>query len=788
MTETNDNSGSDKAGANRRLRMQLRGAVQGVGFRPFVYRLAHELALAGWVSNTGEGLHIEAEGAPNALKEFLTRLEREKPPRSHIQSLESSWLEAKGFAGFKIIQSTTDTKSAVVVPDIATCDECLRELFDPANRRYRYPFTNCTNCGPRYSIVESVPYDRSNTTMKRFALCPACLAEYSDPENRRFHAQPNACPDCGPHIELWDSTGRTLASREAALNSAVNAVQSGKILAIKGLGGFQLLVDARNPEGVMRLRERKRREEKPFALMFPSIGLAGECCEISEAEGRLLMSAESPIVLLRRKKQTLSVIASAVAPGNPNLGIMLPYTPLHHLLMAALDIPVVATSGNVSDEPICTDEREALVRLQGIADQWLVHNRPIARQVDDSVARIVLDRETILRRARGYAPLPIPLKKKLPAVLAVGAHLKNSVAMGIGDQAILSQHIGDLETVPAAEAFVETVGSLKRIYGFEPVRIACDLHPDYESTRFARQSGLPVTTVQHHYAHILSCMAENELEAPVLGVAWDGTGYGPDGTIWGGEFLNIKPNTFQRLATFRPFRLPGGDKAVKEPRRAALGVLFEAVGEKVFSMRDLPAVRAFEPGELEALRGMLVRGVNSPWTTSAGRLFDAVASLTGLRQRMTFEGQAAMELEFALVGYEKAGHYPLQICAAGVADSSENPGLEQGAGKPKASFFIDWEPMLWAILEDVRARVPAGAVSARFHNTLAEAIVTACQMIGQERVVLSGGCFQNQYLTARTVERLISAGFKPFWHQRVPANDGGIALGQLMASAQAGPQ
>jgi hydrogenase maturation protein HypF len=776
-------SGSEEAGANQRLRVSLRGAVQGVGFRPFVYRLAGELKLTGCVNNTGEGVHVEVEGPLEALKQFLSRLEREKPPQSHIQSLESSWLEAKGWVGFTIMESQIRSKSAVVVPDIATCEECRQEIVDPANRRYRYPFTNCTHCGPRYSIVESVPYDRANTTMKRFGMCPACLAEYHDPANRRFHAQPNACPDCGPHIELWDADGRTLESKEAALKAGVEAVRSGNILAMKGLGGFQLLADARNQEAIMRLRERKRREEKPFAAMFPSMEQAGLCCEISELEARLLASAEAPIVLLRRKKEPGLAVAAAVAPGNPNLGVMLPYTPLHHLLMAALDFPVVATSGNISDEPICTDEKEALARLCGIADVWLVHNRPIARQVDDSVARVVMGREMIQRRARGYAPMPIPLGKGLPAILAVGAHLKNSVAIAMGNQAFLSQHIGDLETTAATESFTETIRSLKSIYEFEPVRIACDLHPDYESTRYAQQSGLPIVSVQHHYAHVLSCMAENELEAPVLGVAWDGTGYGPDGTIWGGEFLNIKPKTYQRLATFRPFGLPGGDKAVREPRRAALGILYEVFGDKLFAMRDLPTVKAFESGELDVMRAMLSKRVNTPMTTSAGRLFDVVASMTALRQRMSFEGQAAMELEYALAGYENAGLYPLRITRLAMPGEPDEQGQSIDISKPQASFFIDWEPMLWAILEDVRARVPVGAVSARFHNTLAEGVVAACKLIGQERVVLTGGCFQNRYLTERTVERLISAGFKPFWHQRVPANDGGIALGQLMAAA-----
>ena len=582
--------------------------MQGVGFRPFVFRLAEELKLAGWVNNSPQGVFIEVEGPRATLENFLLRLETEKPPRSFIQSLESSWLDAVGFKKFEIRESETGGgKTALVMPDIATCPDCLREIFDPKNRRHRYPFTNCTNCGPRFSIIESLPYDRANTSMKQFAMCPQCQAEYDDPRNRRFHAQPNACPVCGPRLELLEcGVGSPLSKREHvralqasddALLAAAKAIRAGKIVAVKGIGGFHLMVDARNEAAVKRLRERKHREEKPFALMFPSLESVKAVCEVSPLEERLLRSPEAPIVLLRRVKSQIQISnlkLPEVAPGNPNLGVMLPSNPLHHLLMAELGFPVVATSGNLSDEPICTDEREALERLGGIADVFLVHNRPIVRHVDDSIVRVMLGREMVLRRARGYAPLPIHrLKRSLKSrtsdssncskpILAVGAHLKNSVALSVGNQVFISQHIGDLETEPANTAFRRVIADFEKLYDAKPEIIAADLHPDYLSTKFAKLTAKRrsrgkrtvagrrphVVGVQHHIAHVLSCMAENEIGPPALGVSWDGTGYGLDGTIWGGEFFQIADSKVERIAHLRPFRLPGGDKAVREPRRA----------------------------------------------------------------------------------------------------------------------------------------------------------------------------------------------------------------------------
>ena len=786
----NDNPRTAAGGPCQRLRVVIRGAVQGVGFRPFVYRLAHELRLAGWVGNTGQGVLIEVEGWREGLEQLLLRLEREKPPNCFIQSLEPTILDPVGYAGFEIRPSLAGEKTALILPDIATCPECLREILDPANRRHRYPFTNCTHCGPRFTIIEALPYDRPATTMKGFKMCGECRREYEDPRDRRFHAQPNACPRCGPHLELWDPAGTALATHDEALRRAAEALRQGAVVAIKGIGGFHLMVDARDEAAVERLRALKAREEKPFALMAPTLEHVRAECKVSPLEERLLRSAEAPIVLLRRRRAATSALAAAVAPGNPRLGMMLPYAPLHHLLLAEFGFTVVATSGNLADEPIAIDEKEALTRLAALADFFLVHNRPIARHVDDSIVRVVMEREMVLRRARGYAPLPVMLREALPPVLAVGAHLKSTVALGVGRQVFISQHIGDLETKEARDAFERTVGDFRALYALTPVAVACDLHPGYASTRYARGLGLPVVAVQHHTAHVLACMAENEIEPPALGVAWDGTGYGPDGTVWGGEFLRIDDEGATRVAHLRTFALPGGEMAVREPRRSALGLLYEMMGEACFELADCATIKAFEARELKIMRRMLERGVNSPRTSSAGRLFDAVASLAGLRQVMRFEGQAAMELEFAIPesGSEGAGAtalvsndvYPFRMM--GEMDRMDKMDDVEEAAREEA--VVDWAPMVEALLADVRRGRALGDIAARFHHTLAEIILAEARRAGLERVVLSGGCFQNRYLLEQTVVRLRAARFKPYWHQRVPPNDGGIALGQVVAAAR----
>ncbi len=752
--------------------MVIRGAVQGVGFRPFIYRLATGLGLSGWVRNSSQGVLIEVEGARERLEAFLLGIERERPPRSFIHSLESAFLDPVGLTGFKILESAeSGAKTVLVLPDIATCPDCLGEVFDPADRRYLYPFTNCTNCGPRFSIIEALPYDRVNTTMKKFTMCQACAAEYHDPLDRRFHAQPNACPECGPQLELWDRAGKILSRRGAALIGAAEAIRRGEIVAVKGLGGFHLMVDGRNHAAIDRLRRRKHREEKPFALMCPSVKQIESNCRVSEIERRLLLSPESPIVLLERAStipNRHSAISRSAAPGNPYLGVMLPYTPLHHLLLSELDFPIVATSGNLTDEPICTDELEALERLSGIADLLLVHDRPIARHLDDSIVRVMAGRELVMRRARGYAPLPLHLSQAMPPVLATGADLKSAIAISVGNDVFISQHIGDLETAPADEAFRRVTEDFEKLYDFQPSRVACDLHPDYRSTRFAESLGRKVEHIQHHCAHVAACMAENEIWGSALGVAWDGTGYGLDGTIWGGEFLQAAGGDFHRVAHLRTFPLPGGERAVREPRRIAIGMLYQIYGARLFEMEDLAPLKTLTTHERGILRTMLERKVNTPLTSSAGRLFDAVAAITGLRQTARFEGQAAMELEFALGGMIDNETYPFEI------------GPETGPG---SAGVIDWEPMIRAILDHVADHISIAQISARFHNTLVESIIAVARLTGEERICLSGGCFQNRYLTERAISRLREVGLRPYWHQRIPPNDGGIALGQVVAAA-----
>jgi hydrogenase maturation protein HypF len=757
-----------------RLRVAIRGAVQGVGFRPFVYRLAADLGLDGWVQNSTRGVTVEVEGDHDRLERCLGSLRVDVPARAVIQSLEASWLDPVPYAGFRIRDSEDDgTADAFVLPDIAMCADCRREIGDPANRRYRYPFTNCTNCGPRYSILHALPYDRAQTSMREFRMCPACQGEYDEPSDRRFHAQPNACPVCGPHLELWDGGGRVIGARDAAMKAAAAAIGAGQVVAVKGLGGFHLVVDARHEAAVGTLRVRKHREAKPFAVMFPGIHDVSQICEVGTDEAALLQSPESPIVLLTARAGTAGMVAPGVAPGNPLLGVMLPYTPLHHLLLAEVGGPVVATSGNLSDEPICTDEREALERLGAVADFFLVHDRPIVRPVDDSIVRLLLGRELVMRRARGYAPLPVQLPVDGPPIVGVGAHLKSAVAVACGREAFISQHIGDLESQKSTEAFVAVLENIEGLFRVVPEAVAADLHPDYVSTRYARAMGLPMTHVQHHAAHVAACMADNDLRGTVLGVSWDGTGLGTDGTVWGGEFLVSDGETFRRAACLRPFQLPGGEAAVREPRRSALGVLTAMAGDGV--VRSNPLESAFEPGERRVLEQAMIRGVNAPVTTSAGRLFDAAAALTGLCLRSTFEGQAAMALEHAAIGVEDSLAYPFAVRDA-VEPFRPSPAWEAPA------LVVDWAPTFRAMLADIDAGLAPGPVSARFHAALAEAIVAVAVRVGEPRVALTGGCFQNRLLLELAVAGLTRAGLKPYWHQRVPANDGGIALGQLVVA------
>lgn len=754
-----------------RTRVQVEGTVQGVGFRPYVYRLARLLTLSGWVENSGRGVTIEVEGDGEHVAEFLRRLPLEIPPQASIASVGHCDAPVRMAADFVIRQSAeSGPKTTQVVPDLATCPDCDRDIHDPGNRRFRYPFTNCTNCGPRYSIIEALPYDRSNTSMKHFAMCPACRAEYDDPSDRRFHAQPNACPVCGPHLALWSESGQTLATRDGALTKTAAAIREGQIVAVKGLGGFHLLVDARNDIAVRRLRERKLRAEKPFALMYPTLDAIAEDCVMAPEERSILESAAAPIMLLRTRSERGSAISEMVAPGNPYLGVMRPYTPLHILLLEELGCPVVATSGNRSDEPIVTDERDALRRLHGIADLFLVHDRPIIRPVDDSVVTIMSGREVILRRARGYAPMTMALSRPIPPATAMGAQLKNTVAVGMGTRIWISQHIGDLETPESLDSFRHTKDALARLHEVSPAVAVCDQHPEYISTKEAMAGGLPVHGVQHHHAHILACLADNEAEGPVLGIAWDGTGYGTDQTIWGGEFLEVTGSRFVRRATFLPFRLPGGDAAIREPRRSALGALAVTLGTEWLHHDDLAPVASFAKVESATIQCMLSNGINAPITTSVGRLFDAVASLLGVCQRASFEGQAAMMLEHAIGDTASERTYPFAMIQG--ADALGAPVL-----------MLDWRPMIIAITRDAGRGGRIGEIASAFHNTLVEMALRVIGRLEAKRVALSGGCFQNRYLTERMIRRLRDSGVEVLWHRRIPPNDGGIAVGQLKALA-----
>jgi hydrogenase maturation protein HypF len=726
--------------AVERLRITLRGAVQGVGFRPFVYRLATEMNLTGWVLNSSAGLIVEVEGPSSQLGVFEQRLDCERPKASVVTVHESEWIAAEGSTHFEIHASDRDSgKTVNVLPDLATCAECQKELFDPSNRRFQYPFTNCTNCGPRYSIVLDIPYDRPNTSMREFALCPACREEYENPANRRFHAQPNACPACGPKLS-------------STIEETARALVDGKIVAFKGIGGYQLLADARNADAVARLRQRKHREEKPFALMMPSLAVAREYCEISPAEVQLLESQAAPIVLLQPKRGTN--IAGNVAHCSPHLGVMLPYSPLHYLLMQQCAFPLIATSGNLSDEPIAISNEEATTRLKEIADHFLMHNRPIVRPCDDSVVRLSRGRAGILRRARGYAPLGIRVAQELPPVLAVGGHLKNTVAIAVGQDIFLSQHIGDLDTLEARRAFERAIDDLCRLYSFKPEAVVCDLHPDYASTVWAEKSGLRLIPAQHHEAHVAACAAENNVEGEYLGVSWDGTGYGLDGAVWGGEFFRAEGTRFARVAHLRSFGLPGGDTAVREGWRSATSLLFEVFGGEAREVTDAASSTANPRFDQAKVLSMLARGLHVVPTTSVGRLFDAVAAIAGVACQNRFEGQAAMLLENEIGALRTQEAYPL---AGG-----------------------DWEVLIRAVVKDTRDHVPISVVSARFHNALVNWILDVAKESGLKHIVFSGGVFQNRYLTERAAAVLESSGFTVHTHRQVPPNDGGIALGQAV--------
>jgi len=751
-----------------RKAIEIAGMVQGVGFRPYIYRLAVETNLAGFITNTAAGVTIEVEGPAEAVERFLARLPKEAPPLARITNLVVTERPANQDKGFRILPSRSGEERRVLIsPDVAICKDCRHELLDPTDRRFRYPFINCTNCGPRYSIVYDIPYDRAKTSMAVFPMCPDCQREYDDPLNRRFHAQPNACWNCGPRLELWDSEGRRLASPDPAAQAA-ELLAAGEIVAVKGLGGFHLAVDVMQEASVERLRERKRRVDKPFAVMAANPECLEEFCHLDEVSRELLLGPEHPIVLLRKKLPER--LAAAVAPFNRDLGVFLPYTPLHHLLFTGQRFTaLVMTSGNISEEPIAIDNLEATRRLRGIADYFLVHNRKILVRSDDSVLRVEGHRPRQVRRSRGYVPAPIFLQEDVPPVLAVGGELKNTICLTRGREAFLSQHIGDLENLESYQFFESTVAGLERILEIEPKLLAYDLHPDYFSTRWAlAQEGLERVGVQHHHAHIASCMAENHLEGRVIGFALDGTGYGLDGNIWGGEILVAEYRDFHRLAHLDYVRMPGGSAAIAEPRRMAISYLFHHFGRNFWGL-DVPFTRRLDRHRTETLLRLIESGTNSPLTSSCGRLFDAVAALAGIREQVNYEAQAAIELEAALEERSEEKSFPCAIHEEGDA------------------WVIDTRPLFLALVEDLREGVPTGCISARFHLGFVDVLARTAELVrertGLERVCLSGGSFQNCFLLEHLRDRLEANAFQVFTHAEVPCGDGGLSLGQALVAA-----
>jgi hydrogenase maturation protein HypF len=736
-----------------RRQIRVHGIVQGVGFRPFVYNLARKLGLSGYVLNSSAGVLIEVEGDSARVEFFLRELEQNPPPLAQIEDISAAPLDAVGDAAFSIRESVDQPgQVAPISPDVATCPDCLRDLQTPGNRRFGYPFTNCTNCGPRYTITRTIPYDRPLTTMACFPMCEQCLQEYQDPSDRRFHAQPNACPDCGPSITL-------------SIEMAQRLLHLGRILAVKGLGGFHLVCDALNDAAVRLLRERKKRSDKPFALMVPDVAAAEKFCLVSDAERAALTSIRRPIVILQRRPG--APISESLAPGNPTLGVMLPYTPLHHLLFSDSFSALVMTSGNLSEEPIVTGNREAEQRLAGVADAFLFHNRDIHTRVDDSVARVFVDQERVLRRSRGYAPHPVTLGFPMAEILACGAELKNTFCLTKHHYAFLSQHIGDLENYETLVFYRETLERMKQLFRIAPTAVAYDLHPEYLSTKLALEmTEVPQFGVQHHHAHIASCMAENGIVDKVIGVAFDGTGFGTDGKIWGGEFLIADFAGFERRAHFRYIPLPGGDRAVREPWRLGLSYLIDTFGAQLSGL-DLPLFQRVPPKKIATVRSMIERRINTVDTSACGRLFDAVASIAGVRDEVNFEAQAAIELEgLCLAGVDAT--YPFEI----------------------TTWRIDVRSMIERIVRDVVAGKPVGWIASVFHNTIASIIVEVCIRLrageGIHRVCLSGGTFQNVYLVERAVSLLRADGFEVFLHSKVPPNDGGISLGQaVIANAAA---
>ena len=761
-----------------RRSFELEGRLQGVGFRPLVYRLAKSYDLTGFIRNTGQGVWLELQGPVTQVENFEGQLKRDLPPAASIRRVRKSELPLCDEKSFEIKLSSsvenfkkTNSSSAEILPDLATCLPCSLEIADPSNRRYRYPFTHCTDCGPRYSILKNLPFDRANTTMAEFKMCKACHGEYCDPNNRRFHAQTICCADCGPSYILKNAVGELISENDSALRQAAEKIRRGFVVAVLGVGGFHLFCDARQKEVVKKLRQKKKRDSKPFALMVPTLEWARQLCEISLLEEQMLLGQGAPIVLLKSTRESETLVSPEVAPGIGTLGLMLPYSPLHKLLMEELGHPVIATSGNISEEPICFQEKDAISRLGGIADFFLIHNRPIASRVDDSVVREIAGTEVVFRAGRGYSPLVVESVYKgmstATEVLALGGHQKNTLAFSQKDRVVLMPHIGNLDSLEAVNDYARSLEQVIDMQQLSRSHKACDYHPDYHSTRVARsQDSVDILQVQHHEAHLLSCVAEHQIKGPVFGVAWDGTGYGADGTIWGGEFFTGSENGFSRWGHLKQFKLPGGAAAIRESRRAALGLLF-AIGVQDANWNH--SLLGLSQTEVSLLYKLMEQDLNSPYTSSAGRLFDGVSALIGIRNHCDYEGQAAIELEFKASQIEKCETYPIKIT---FQKSSEIDSKSQN--------ILDWELWIQRILRDLEQGVTKTQIAAQFHKTLACSIVEMAKRAGIKQVVLSGGCFQNKLLSEWTILELRKNDFSPFWNQRVPPNDGGLSVGQVL--------
>ncbi len=770
-------------------KINIKGIVQGVGFRPFIYRLATKYQLKGWIINTSSGVELEVEGTPSNLKKFLASLRLEAPPISRIESLVTEDGEARGYHAFEIRESRKDYGYQLISPDIALCSDCLRELFDPIDRRYRYPFINCTNCGPRFTIIKDIPYDRASTTMSSFPMCPTCQEEFDNPLNRRFHAQPNACPTCGPHLFLTTTDGKKINTEEPVIETS-NFLKKGYIVAIKGLGGFHLACDAQNGKTVKLLRERKRRPYKPFALMMIDLPQVEKHCYVNEEERKLLTTPQVPIVLLRKREN--SPVAQSVTPNNNYLGVMLPYTPIHHLLMSEFEEPLIMTSGNLSEEPIAYENEEALERLKDLADFFLFHNRDIYTCYDDSVYTVFEDQPYPVRRARSYAPSPVKVNlKEDKIVLACGADLKNTFCFIKDGYAFLSQHNGDLEDYRTFTHFKNNVEIYQRLFRLKPEVIAYDLHPDYFSTQYALRfkDELPLIGIQHHHAHIASCMAEHDLDETVIGVALDGLGYGTDGQLWGGEFMLVDYKGYERIGHLEYLSVPGGDLAGRKPYRLAYSYMKKLLG---FIPDDLPVFNRISPEETQLLKIQIEMGINTPLTSSCGRLFDAVSSLLDICQEVTYESQAAVELEMISEkgNVDDNTSYPFTINPSPPTLSVSTPystpspmrGREVLGDEPK--YLFNLKDLFQAIYDDIENGVPPSDIGLKFHNTLAFMILSMSRLIRKEtginKVVLSGGCFQNRLLLQKSLNLLRKDRFEPFFHRQVPTNDGGLSLGQAV--------